>query len=51
LDEKEQLLNSAVENNMTLFFEHDIKYECCTVEKTNKGFSVKNTFALKDFID
>ena len=49
LDEKEQLLNSAVENNMTLFFEHDIKHECCTVEKTNKGFAVKDTFTLKDF--
>jgi hypothetical protein len=49
LDEKEQLLNASVKNNMILFFEHDIDNECCTVEENAKGFVVKNTFSLADF--
>jgi len=50
LDEKEKLLEAAVENNMTLFFEHDIKYECCTVEKTSKGINIKSNLTLAEFI-
>lgn len=49
LNEKEELLNSASENNMTLFFEHDIEYECCTVEKTEKGVVIKDTLTLDEF--
>ena len=49
LNEKEELLEAAAENNMTLFFEHDIDTECCTVEKTEKGIGVKNSFSLNEF--
>jgi glyoxylase-like metal-dependent hydrolase (beta-lactamase superfamily II) len=49
LSEKEKLLESAAKNEMTLFFEHDINTECCTVEKTDKGVFVKNSFSLKEF--
>lgn len=50
LNEKEELLNSAAENNMTLFFEHDIEHECCTVIKTEKGIAIKDTMTLNEFI-
>ena len=51
LDEKEKLLNSALDNDMTLFFEHDIKNECCTVEKNARGIAVKDSFSLKEFVN
>ncbi|MFA6403312.1 MAG: MBL fold metallo-hydrolase [Salinivirgaceae bacterium] len=50
LDEKEKLLEAAVEHNMVLFFEHDIQDECCRVEKSVKGIVVKEQFRLADFI-
>lgn len=50
LDEKEKLLEAAVANNMTLFFEHDIAHECCTVENNSRGFAVKKVFSLNDFL-
>lgn len=46
LNEKEELLNSAAEHDMILFFEHDIDVECCSVEKTDKGVVVKEHFPL-----
>jgi len=47
LDEKEKLLNMAAENNMVLFFEHDINVECCTVQKGKRGVEVKEHFNLE----
>jgi glyoxylase-like metal-dependent hydrolase (beta-lactamase superfamily II) len=46
LDEKENLLNEALENDYILFFEHDHYTECCTLEKTPKGAKVKERFRL-----
>lgn len=48
LNEKENLLNEAVENDYILFFEHDHYTECCTLEKTHKGAKVKERFGLKN---
>lgn len=50
LKEKELFLNEAAENNYVLFFEHDPVNECCTVQKTEKGVRVKETFALNDIL-
>ncbi|NOY96026.1 MAG: MBL fold metallo-hydrolase [Chlorobi bacterium] len=47
LQEKEAFLNEAAENNYILFFEHDYYNECATVEKTEKGFRLKQKFALQ----
>lgn len=46
--EKEMVLNEAVEQKNILFFEHDLYHECCTVEKTDKGFKPEKTFYLKE---
>ncbi len=46
LDEKEKFLNKAAEEQYILFLEHDPINECCTVEKTEKGVRLKETFAL-----
>lgn len=50
LKEKEEFLNKAVENDYILFFEHDLYNECCTVQNTEKGVRVKETFRLKCFV-
>jgi glyoxylase-like metal-dependent hydrolase (beta-lactamase superfamily II) len=41
LEEKKRILNKALEGNWKLFFEHDPFNAMATVEKTEKGFKVK----------
>jgi len=49
LEEKEVFLAEAVEKDFILFFEHDFKNECCTVQKTEKGgYKKKNLLKLED---
>jgi glyoxylase-like metal-dependent hydrolase (beta-lactamase superfamily II) len=48
LKEKKSFLQEAVDNNYVLFFEHDPFNECCTVQQTDKGIRVKETFKLAD---
>ncbi len=48
LTEKHKLLNEAVANNWVLFFEHDPVNECCTLQQTDRGIRVKETFRLSD---
>ena len=49
LIEKEQFLKEAYENEYILFLEHDAYNECCTIEKTKKGFRAKETFTLEEY--
>lgn len=48
LKEKEAMLTKALENNWTLFFEHDPKIECVSLEKTEKGIRQKSSFTLME---
>jgi hypothetical protein len=48
LQEKKAFLHEAVDNHYVLFFEHDPFAECCTLQMTDKGIRVKETFMLKD---
>ena len=48
IKEKEELLKEVAEKKHILFFEHDLYVECCTVEKTEKGFIPDKTFKLKE---
>ena len=48
LEEKERYLNLATLNNYVLFFEHDPNIECCTLQETDKGIRMKDSFALSD---
>ena len=43
LDEKEQFLNLAADNNFYLFLEHDAHNEIITVQHTEKGVRLKET--------
>ncbi len=46
LEEKSLFLKEALKNNATLFFEHDLVNECCSIEQTEKGIRVKDKFPL-----
>lgn len=46
LQEKETFLNEAIENDYVLFLEHDLYHQCCTIQQTDKGPRLKETFDL-----
>jgi glyoxylase-like metal-dependent hydrolase (beta-lactamase superfamily II) len=48
LDEKKSFLTEAAEKDYVLFFEHDPQNECCTLQVTEKGVRVKETFKLEE---
>jgi glyoxylase-like metal-dependent hydrolase (beta-lactamase superfamily II) len=48
LNEKKKFLREAVQNNYILFLEHDPENECCTLQETEKGIRVKDTFKLNE---
>jgi len=49
IEEKEQFLTEAVENNYTMFFEHDVAVQCCTLQQTPRGVRIKDTLSLAEF--
>ena len=50
LTEKEKFMNEAAEKNYVLFLEHDNYNECCTVQQTEKGVRLKESFSLKEIL-
>ncbi len=48
LNEKKRFLQEALQNDYILFLEHDPVNECCTLQETEKGIRVKDTFKLSD---
>lgn len=48
LDEKAKFLNNAADRDFVLFLEHDSVNECATLEHTEKGVRLKNTFQFSD---
>jgi glyoxylase-like metal-dependent hydrolase (beta-lactamase superfamily II) len=48
LEEKGQFLEKAVNDEYILFFEHDPVNECATLQHTEKGIRVKDTFRFND---
>ena len=51
LDEKEKFLNLAADNNYYLFLEHDAHNEIITVQHTEKGVRLKDTFTCNDIFN
>jgi len=50
MTEKNLFLEEAVNNDYTLFFEHDLNVECGKVVQTERGFKLGETFDLTSFI-
>ena len=48
LGEKKAILGEAVNQDFILYFEHDPINECCTLQMTEKGIRVKDTFKLAE---
>jgi hypothetical protein len=49
LNEKHVVLKEAADENWVLFFEHDPKVECATVQRDDNGrIRLKETFALSE---
>jgi len=48
LQEKQQFLEEAAQNQYVLFLEHDSVNECCNVKMTEKGVRVDQTFRLDE---
>tara|TARA_B100000809_G_C15118226_1_gene523241 strand:- start:1608 stop:2468 length:861 start_codon:yes stop_codon:yes gene_type:complete len=51
LDEKERFLNLAADHNYYLFLEHDAHNEVITVQHTEKGVRLKETFTTNDIFN
>jgi len=47
LEDKERFYKEALENNYIIFLEHDLYNECCTIQMTEKGVKVRETFRLE----
>ena len=49
MSEKEKFLKRAADEEFILFLEHDSVNECCTVQHTEKGVRLKETFSLEEY--
>ena len=49
LKDKERFYKEAIESDTILFFEHDLYNECCTLQNTEKGVRLKETFTLESY--
>jgi len=50
IEEKENLLKEALENNYIIVFQHDVLVECCTLKMTSKGIRVNEKFNFSEII-
>ena len=50
LTEKEKFLKQAAEQEYILYLQHDNYSECCTVEQTDRGVRLKETFTLSEIL-
>ena len=48
LKEKKAFLEEALAGDYILYFEHDAQNECCTLQQTEKGIRVGETFKLSE---
>jgi glyoxylase-like metal-dependent hydrolase (beta-lactamase superfamily II) len=51
LDEKQLFLNKAADEEYYLFLEHDAHTELCTVQHTEKGIRLKDTFKFNEIFN
>ncbi|MGB0837266.1 MAG: MBL fold metallo-hydrolase [Flavobacteriaceae bacterium] len=51
MDEKEKFLNEAANKEYFLFLEHDAYHEICTLQQTEKGVRLKDTFKFDEIFE
>jgi glyoxylase-like metal-dependent hydrolase (beta-lactamase superfamily II) len=50
IEEKQRVLNEALEGGYIFVFQHDEHIECCNLEMTPKGIRAKDKFDFKDLL-
>ncbi|MCT1525000.1 MBL fold metallo-hydrolase [Sphingobacterium hotanense] len=50
MDERKSYWQEIVDNEYILILEHDAQHECCTLQHTEKGIRLKDTFRLSDIV-
>ena len=50
IEEKQRLLNEALDGDYILVFQHDEHVECCNLEMTPKGIRAKDKFEFRDIL-
>jgi glyoxylase-like metal-dependent hydrolase (beta-lactamase superfamily II) len=50
IEEKERILNEALQENYFLVFQHDENVECCTLTMTPKGIRAKDKFKFSELV-
>ena len=51
LEEKETFLNEVIDQQQTIFLEHELATECITVKRGARGFEVDQQLNLEDFMN
>ena len=51
MNEKEKFLKKAAKENYLLFFEHDATNELCTVQNTERGIRLNETYKFKEIFN
>jgi glyoxylase-like metal-dependent hydrolase (beta-lactamase superfamily II) len=51
LEEKETFLNEVIDQQQTIFLEHELSTECITVKRGARGFEVDQQLTLADFMN
>ncbi|MGN0020487.1 MAG: MBL fold metallo-hydrolase [Sphingobacterium hotanense] len=50
MEERKSYWQEIVDNEYILILEHDAQHECCTLQHTEKGIRLKDTFRLSDIV-
>lgn len=50
IEEKQRVLNEALDNGHILVFQHDEKVECCNLTMTKRGIRAKEEFEFSKII-
>ena len=50
LKEKTTFFEEVINNNFILFFQHDYNYECCTLQRTEKGVRLDKCGKLNELL-
>ena len=48
IKEKENILHEVVKENYIVVFQHDLLIEACTVEHTERGYRIKDTYRISE---
>lgn len=50
MEERKRYWQESIDNEYALFLEHDPVNECCTIQLTEKGYRLKETFSLQEWL-